>query len=196
MCISTRNTPICGRSIGMLKMGTPLYCSVLFIIVIVFGPKSSLSCGPSCSSSNCRWSSWSSWTSCSASCGNSGTQSRQRRVIQQASCGGSCHGSSWQSRQCNRFCYNGGSLQTYGCNCVVGYEGSCCQTRVTCPRLSAPTYGYIRNNGNTHGTTVTFSCQTGYELRGSSSRTCQSDHRWSGSQPSCQNEQNAVVTAG
>ena len=33
---------------------------------------------------------------------------------------------------------------------------------------------------------VQFSCNTGYQLAGSSSRTCQTDNNWDGTQPTCQ----------
>ena len=32
---------------------------------------------------------------------------------------------------------------------------------------------------------ITFSCNTGYRLRGSSSRTCQASGQWSGTRPTC-----------
>ena len=42
--------------------------------------------------------------------------------------------------------------------------------------------------GTTVGHTVTYNCTTGYKLIGSSSRTCQSNGQWSGTQPYCSRE--------
>ena len=41
-------------------------------------------------------------------------------------------------------------------------------------------------NGESYeGDTCSFTCNTGYELTGSSQRTCQNDGSWSGSETSC-----------
>ncbi|XP_019631572.1 PREDICTED: LOW QUALITY PROTEIN: uncharacterized protein LOC109475407 [Branchiostoma belcheri] len=60
---------------------------------------------------------------------------------------------------------------------------------VRCPTLSRPTNGRMTcNRGSTfrHPETCTFSCNHGYQLyTGSSSRTCQANGRWTGSNPFC-----------
>ena len=38
------------------------------------------------------------------------------------------------------------------------------------------------------GTVATFSCDAGTELFGDTTRTCQSDHTWTNSDPTCQGE--------
>ena len=56
-------------------------------------------------------------------------------------------------------------------------------TAVDCGSLTDP------GNGNvtlTVGTTATYSCNTGYNLVGDSTRTCQATGKWSGSAPTCQ----------
>ena len=48
---------------------------------------------------------------------------------------------------------------------------------ISCSLINSPTFSYED--------TCSFSCNTGYELTGSSDRTCQSDGSWSGSPVSC-----------
>ena len=40
-------------------------------------------------------------------------------------------------------------------------------------------------NGTTFGQKATYSCNTGYNLVGDSTRMCQADGMWSGSEPTC-----------
>ena len=59
---------------------------------------------------------------------------------------------------------------------------------VTCSSLTPPTNGSIScsDNGDfSYEDTCNFTCNTGYELTGSESRTCQSDGSWSGSTAMC-----------
>ena len=62
---------------------------------------------------------------------------------------------------------------------------------VQCDNLSTPANGEItscssgRVGVGYEGDTCNFTCNTGYELTGSSERTCQSDGSWSGSPVSC-----------
>jgi len=60
-----------------------------------------------------------------------------------------------------------------------------------CPNLPVPSNGEITSCspgsigvGN-EGDTCTFTCNTGYDLTGSDTRTCQSDGSWSGSENLC-----------
>ena len=60
----------------------------------------------------------------------------------------------------------------------------------TCPPLTAPDNGDIDcslgDNGEANpGDTCTFTCDDGYELGGSTSRTCGDDGRWSGTDTTC-----------
>ncbi|XP_035675655.1 sushi, von Willebrand factor type A, EGF and pentraxin domain-containing protein 1-like [Branchiostoma floridae] len=69
-----------------------------------------------------------------------------------------------------------------------GMEPTC--TRKECPLLDPPTNGGIYgNNDNLYGDVVTFYCQTGFELIGGPTLTCQSDQQWSGAQPYCQKKE-------
>ena len=64
-------------------------------------------------------------------------------------------------------------------------------TDVRCDNLSAPANGKIiscssgRVGVGYEGDTCSFTCNTGYELTGSDTRTCQSDGSWSGDSDMC-----------
>ncbi|KAI8507154.1 mannose binding [Branchiostoma belcheri] len=53
-----------------------------------------------------------------------------------------------------------------------------------CSTLAAPTNGAVTGS-NSLGDTVTYSCDSGYNLVGSATRTCQADLTWSGSYSIC-----------
>ena len=56
-----------------------------------------------------------------------------------------------------------------------------------CDALSDPANGQVSHTaGTTFGQTATYSCNTGYNLVGDSTRTCQATGAWSGSAPTCQ----------
>ncbi|XP_066265869.1 P-selectin-like [Branchiostoma lanceolatum] len=57
-------------------------------------------------------------------------------------------------------------------------------TAVQCDVLTAPTNGGV-SGGNSYGDEVTFTCDTGYNLGGSATTTCQADTTWSNSPPTC-----------
>ena len=60
-------------------------------------------------------------------------------------------------------------------------------TAVNCGTLSNPANGSVSHTaGTTYGQTAIYSCNTGYNLMGSSTRSCQSTQTWSGSAPTCQ----------
>ena len=61
---------------------------------------------------------------------------------------------------------------------------------VTCPTLSSPMDGMINcslgNDGiYSYEDNCSFTCNTGYELTSSDTRTCQSDESWSGTEVVC-----------
>ena len=62
---------------------------------------------------------------------------------------------------------------------------------IRCEYLSTPANGVItscssgRVGVGYEGDTCSFTCNTGYELTGSDTRTCQSDESWSGSDAVC-----------
>ena len=54
-----------------------------------------------------------------------------------------------------------------------------------CSLLPIPSNGHRSSSRRNYNDMVRFSCNTGYTLRGSSARTCQSTGLWSGTQPTC-----------
>lgn len=61
---------------------------------------------------------------------------------------------------------------------------------VTCGFPGSPSKGSVSPSGSSHkyGTVATFSCEIGYNLQGSATRTCQGDSQWSGAVPVCQSK--------
>ena len=58
---------------------------------------------------------------------------------------------------------------------------------VDCDTLADPINGQVTHTaGTTLRQTATYSCNTGYNLVGNSTRTCQATGVWSGSEPTCQ----------
>ena len=56
-----------------------------------------------------------------------------------------------------------------------------------CGSLTNPANGQVSHTtGTTFGQTATYSCNTGYNLVGDSTRTCQATGEWSGSEPTCE----------
>ena len=56
-----------------------------------------------------------------------------------------------------------------------------------CDNLTAPVNGKVNHTaGTTVGEIATYSCNTGYNLVGESTRTCQEIGNWSGRAPTCQ----------
>ena len=59
---------------------------------------------------------------------------------------------------------------------------------VQCGNLSSPVNGQVNVEGNTFGSQANYSCSEGYVLNGNSTRMCQSDGRWSGSEATCEGQ--------
>ena len=58
---------------------------------------------------------------------------------------------------------------------------------VDCGSLPDPANGNVNHTaGTTVGRNATYSCNTGYNLVGDSTRTCQATGNWSGNAPTCQ----------
>ena len=55
-----------------------------------------------------------------------------------------------------------------------------------CPMLTDPADGQVVWTGLTPDSTATYTCDEGFELNGTQTRTCQSDGTWSGDPPTCE----------
>ena len=56
---------------------------------------------------------------------------------------------------------------------------------INCGDPGTPTSGKRNLSSTTYNSVVTYTCDVGYTLQGSNSRTCQSSGQWSGSLPQC-----------
>ena len=56
---------------------------------------------------------------------------------------------------------------------------------INCGDPGTPTNGQRSLSSTTYNSVVTYTCDVGYTLQGSNSRTCQSDGQWSGSVVQC-----------
>ena len=71
-------------------------------------------------------------------------------------------------------------------HCLILHNNGFC-ILVPCSSLIDPSNGMISCSDETpsYEDTCSFTCDTGYELTGSDTRTCQSDRSWSGSDAIC-----------
>ena len=75
----------------------------------------------------------------------------------------------------------------YGCSTCRNLRNIFLILTVDCGSLTNPDNGQVTlTAGTTVGQTATYSCETGYNLVGDSTRTCQATGNWSGSAPTCQ----------
>ena len=59
---------------------------------------------------------------------------------------------------------------------------------VRCPNLPNPSNGRVNQRGNKPGDRASYTCNSGYELQGDSTRICQNNGEWSGDAPACERE--------
>ena len=75
-------------------------------------------------------------------------------------------------------------------------------TAIRCRQLPALDHGRVSYSSNDYdyGSVATFSCDTGYQLQGTSQRTCHEGVRqagsWSGTQPSCHSKSSGGGSSG
>ncbi|XP_036593498.1 sushi domain-containing protein 2 [Trichosurus vulpecula] len=70
------------------------------------------------------------------------------------------------------------------------------QPVVSCGWLSAPEHGQKNGTSYLEGSTVKFSCASGYKLRGSEEQTCQPNGQWAGVRPQCKPATGHTVLLG
>ena len=76
------------------------------------------------------------------------------------------------------------------CNDILVYNDNVLNFLVSCLSLVNPSNGLVSCSLGDDGVpsfedTCSFTCDTGYELTGSDTRTCQNDGSWSGSTAMC-----------
>jgi hypothetical protein len=93
-----------------------------------------------------------------------------------------------------------GATATYACSTGYGATGALtrtCQadgtwsgaaptcTVKSCGTLTGPTNGAVSATVTTYGATATYGCNTGFDVAGAATRTCQADGTWSGTPATC-----------
>ncbi|XP_076821796.1 sushi, von Willebrand factor type A, EGF and pentraxin domain-containing protein 1-like isoform X2 [Clavelina lepadiformis] len=93
-------------------------------------------------------------------------------------------------RKCQKSCKNNKKCRNRNKICICDDQCgmSCINPERVCPELDTPDYGRIHGN-RTYGSEVTYTCNDGYVLVGSSTRRCRSDKAWTGSAPYCEDLQ-------
>ncbi|XP_045205733.2 CUB and sushi domain-containing protein 3-like [Mercenaria mercenaria] len=80
---------------------------------------------------------------------------------------------------------HGSSLRQ--CQSSGNWSGSTATCTIKdCGPLQNPVDGSVLALATSYGTSVTYSCKTGYSLTGGDTRVCQADGFWSGTPPTCQ----------
>ncbi|XP_029701072.1 CUB and sushi domain-containing protein 3 isoform X7 [Takifugu rubripes] len=116
-------------------------------------------------------------------CGDPGTPEggfrEGRSFIYQSEVSFSCTPSLILVGTATRLCESDGSWSGTQPRCIE-------PTKTSCDNPGTPRYGSLnRTFGFKVGSVVSFQCQPGHLIQGSSSRTCQPDLTWSGTQPEC-----------
>ncbi|CAK8674354.1 unnamed protein product [Clavelina lepadiformis] len=91
-----------------------------------------------------------------------------------------------EGRTCKKPCENDadcrGALKRCVCDDVCGM--SCINPKAPCDDLDTFSNGTIEGN-RTYGNTVHYTCNDGFILKGTRTRTCRSDKKWTGTTPTC-----------
>ncbi|ELT96490.1 hypothetical protein CAPTEDRAFT_143104, partial [Capitella teleta] len=130
-------------------------------------------------------------------CQNSGKWSSSLPTCQIKTCGnpgipthGSAQGSNFEYGRSVVFAcqtgyrLNGHSTLTCGANSKWSHTRPTCQI-VMCPAPQTPSNGAVSAPSRSYQSVASFSCKSGYVIKGSSRRACQANTQWSGSQPTC-----------
>ncbi|XP_076821865.1 protein lev-9-like isoform X2 [Clavelina lepadiformis] len=91
-----------------------------------------------------------------------------------------------KGRTCRKSCENDadckGALKRCVCDDVCGM--SCINPKAPCDDLDTFSNGTIEGE-KTYGNTVYYTCNDGFILKGTRTRTCRSDKKWTGTAPTC-----------
>ncbi|XP_076821802.1 uncharacterized protein LOC143468462 isoform X2 [Clavelina lepadiformis] len=91
-----------------------------------------------------------------------------------------------KGRTCKKSCEDDadcrGALKRCVCDDVCGM--SCINPKAVCDDLDTLSNGTIEGN-RTYGNTVYYTCNEGFILKGTRTRTCRSDKKWTGTAPTC-----------
>jgi hypothetical protein len=79
----------------------------------------------------------------------------------------------------------GTAMATCQANAMFSSAAPSCTPNACMPDLTAPANGNVAPTMGTTGTVATYSCNGGYALSGSATRTCQADGGWSGAAATC-----------
>ncbi|XP_078585767.1 CUB and sushi domain-containing protein 1-like [Branchiostoma floridae x Branchiostoma japonicum] len=79
---------------------------------------------------------------------------------------------------------HGNSSTTCAANGHWDQTSAYCE-EIRCRPITPPDYATMTADGNSYGDVVTFTCNNGYQMAGSSRLTCGSSGRWSSSPPTC-----------
>ena len=60
-----------------------------------------------------------------------------------------------------------------------------CSLISDCGALASPTDGNVSAPSTTSGSEASYSCNTGYNMNGAATRTCEAGGTWSGTAPTC-----------
>ncbi|XP_041369827.1 sushi, von Willebrand factor type A, EGF and pentraxin domain-containing protein 1-like [Gigantopelta aegis] len=141
-------------------------------------------------SCGCYWGEWDPWSKCTARC--YGRQYRKRSVwhhnTDECDTYQTCatFEAGTERRTCNKVCYNDGVYSPgVPCGCRPGWRGRCCDRVVTCGFPASITHGQVHGSSYNYGNTVTYSCNTYYNMTGYYKQMCQDNGIWSGTKPRC-----------
>lgn len=89
-------------------------------------------------------------------------------------------------------------VHMHQCACLHLSSQLCCKhvhfetAVVNCGTPGAPSNGQGFSSSTTYGSTVTYSCNPGFTLQGSSRSTCMANREWSEPPPSCESKLHAI----
>ncbi|KAL6486011.1 hypothetical protein MHYP_G00054030 [Metynnis hypsauchen] len=101
-----------------------------------------------------------------------------------------CYKASCLNASCSEHAECVEAINNYTCKCDLGFTGSRCEEAVQCSPISGNSSGWSLNcshpiSTNSYNSTCTFSCEEGFELRGSHTAQCDHTGQWTHKTPTC-----------